>query len=114
MSKPTFKDVVDAHTDWQDTNDFVAKKNGITRDYLFKRLKRELNAAETIHVPSGKTVDGEAILKKKKMPLWGTQQKARMDAHKLLDHYPSDKTDINLSNPIPVEVYTGRPPPEED
>ena len=120
-SKITMEELTKAHTFAEDTNQFVAAKYGITRDTLFKRLRKELDAADMLEVPkrdkTGKVQEdekGNTLMKKKKIPLWGTRQKARMDAHKLLEHYPSDKTDLNVGGTIPVQVYTGRPPPEKD
>jgi hypothetical protein len=110
VEKTTVQEVVGAMG--EETNALVAAKYGITRAYLFKRLKRELNATDTITVYEKDKEGTEAVAKKKRMPLWGTQQKARMDAHKLLNHYPSESHDLNVGGTIPVEVFTGRPPAE--
>jgi len=95
-----------------DTNVAVATKHGITRDTLFRKLKQELNAADTITVVD-RDKEGKERVKKKKVPLWGTRQTARKDAHKLLGHYPSEKADFTVGGVIPVNIYTGRPPVQE-
>jgi len=118
----TREEIIAKHTNPMDTNEYWANKHGITRDTLFKRLRKELDAADAVAVPatdkSGEPKrdpeTGQVLMRNKKMPLWGTRQKARMDAHRLLEHYPSDKLDATVHNPIPVKVYTGRPPVEEE
>ena len=92
MSEVTAEDMVDAVLR-PITAALAAQK--ITPEYLAKKLKRELNAKETkvFHA------NGEVVYSKP-MIAWGIRQKARQDAHKLLDHYPSEKHDVNVSGVI--------------
>ena len=59
---------------------------GITPSYLAKLLKKELNAR--IEKPF---LGKDGIVYSKKMKALDIQQKARIDAHKLLDHYPDER-----------------------
>ena len=62
------------------------KKQGVTDEYLAKKLKAELEAKA-----NGKI-------------LWKIRQTARMDAHKLLGHYPSEKIDANLTGDFTIQI----------
>ena len=63
-------------------------KNGITDDYLAKKLKAELNAKDTeVFLPK----NSRKPVYSKPMIAWDVRQKARMDAHKLKGHYPAEK-----------------------
>ena len=66
---------------------------GITLPYLAKRLKEELRA-KTIKPFLG---PGGEVIYSKNLDAWEIRQRARMDAHKLLDHYPSEKHKIEGS-----------------
>ena len=63
------------------------QSQGITALYLAKKLKKELNAK----LENGK-------------PLWTIRQKARMDAHKLLAHYPAEKHEHTGKDGGPLEI----------
>lgn len=101
-------------------------KQGITPEYLAKKLKRELNAKETKTIKfkgfveqdtlrrgfkvigtSGIIIElkdetGEKTLRAGNgdshvaynVIAWNIRQKARMDAHKLLNHYPPEKHEL--------------------
>ena len=62
----------------------------ITPTYLAKKLKRELNAKE-IKAFHGK----DGIEYSNKLVAWSVRQKARQDAHKLLNHYPAEKFEMS-------------------
>lgn len=66
-------------------------RQGITLEYLVKKLKRELNAKEVKVFYDRRT--GEVVYSKK-LPVWDIRQRARQDAHKLLGHYPAEKHEI--------------------
>jgi len=62
------------------------QKHKITEDYLAKKLKAELNAKETKYFQfQGQVVEQRDVI------AWDVRQRARMDAHKLLGHYPAEK-----------------------
>lgn len=87
---------------------------GIDAQYLARKLKEELEAEETKVFN-----DKEAgIVYSDPLVAWRIRQEARKDAHKLLDHYPSEKHDhnVNLVNPMSVAVqvyhaHKGHPDP---
>lgn len=62
------------------------EKQGLTFDYLAKKLKRELNAKET------KFFQKDGFVKEQHdVVAWDIRQRARIDAHKLRGDYPADK-----------------------
>ena len=65
---------------------------GITEEYLARKLKQELNAkiVKTHYDPK----KGE-IVYSKKLAAWDIRQKARQDAHRLLGHYPATKHEVS-------------------
>lgn len=105
--------------------------SGITEKYLVRKLKRELNAKETktvkikgavdktslprgfkVVAESGKIKeteggevfsDGDTVIHYDVVE-WSTRQKARMDAHKLMGHYPAEKRELTGPNGGPVQV----------
>ena len=107
------------------------KSNGITPQYLAKKLKRELNAKVTktfklkgavkadslpraFKIVSTSGVlsftadanvygDGDTLIRADFVE-WGTRQKARMDAHKLLNHYPAEKHEVGGPEGGPIEI----------
>ena len=91
---------------------------GITDAYLASKLSKELKAKKTTVVSvTKKTKSG----KKKKLFItrrdvdWDVRQKARMDAHKLLGHYPAVKQQLTITpteaDPVDLEKYKN--PPKE-
>jgi len=62
------------------------EKQGLTFDYLAKKLKRELNAKETKFFQK----DG-FVIEQHDVVAWDVRQRARIDAHKLRGDYPADK-----------------------
>ena len=106
---------------------------GLTRTYLAKKLKRELNAKETKfikHKGSGKAdevmqeiLEGLGKAAKKTKPrytmiregseecviaidcvAWDVQQRARMDAHKLRGDYPAEKHETKTSGTLEITI----------
>jgi hypothetical protein len=95
------------------------KQEGITAEYLAKKIKRELNAKETKvfkaksqklvetdrlvdpkNPEAGKIyqpVETEEVIYSKPLVAWEVRQEARKDAHKLLGHYPNAKLTIEGS-----------------
>jgi len=66
-------------------------REGITENYLARKLKYELNAQEIkVFNPKGNTKK-KGIIYSKPLKLWAIRQKAREDAQKLLDLYPAEK-----------------------
>ena len=62
------------------------EKQGLTFDYLAKKLKRELNAKET------KFFQKDGFVKEQHdVVAWDVRQRARIDAHKLRGDYPAEK-----------------------
>ena len=72
---------------------------GITPEYLAKKLKRELNAKETKVFYDRKT--GEVVYSKK-LVAWEIRQRARQDAHKLLGHYPATRHEVAGKDGEPI------------
>ena len=63
---------------------------GITPEYLARKLKSELNARETkAQIPKGAT----EFAYSKSMTAWDVRQKARQDAHKFMGDYPAEKVE---------------------
>jgi hypothetical protein len=76
------------------------EKKGITVDYLADKLKEELGATETKTFQyQGGVVDSDPKI------AWDIRQRARMDAHKILSHYPSEKHHITVEG-LPVVPLT--------
>jgi hypothetical protein len=67
------------------------EEDGITVEYLVKKLKAELNATEP------------KPWRKRAVKAWNVRQRARMDAHKLMGHYPAEKKEITGGDGKPVE-----------
>lgn len=82
--------------------------SGITPEYLAKKLNEELNAEEPRVVQGTGDLAGEFIYSEP-MIAWRIRQRARMDAHKLLGHYPAEKREISGrdGNPISFSVIIG-------
>jgi len=74
---------------------------GITPEYLAKKLKKELNAKEVKTFFDQKT--GQVVYSKK-MIAWQIRQKAREDVHKLLGHYPAEKHELTGEDGQPIRV----------
>ncbi len=70
---------------------------GLTFDYLARKLKRELNAKETKFFQK----DG-MVIEQRDVVAWDVRQRARIDAHKLRGDYPAEKRDLNLNGPLEV------------
>jgi hypothetical protein len=86
-----------------DPLDMALRNEGITADYLAKKLKAELEATTIKFLKDGDRKEGEFV----EVIDWPTRQKARMDAQKLRGDYPSEKTDINFPNnnaELPPEI----------
>jgi hypothetical protein len=86
---------------------------GITTVYLAKKLKSELEAThQKVHFEKGAVIgakedgkDDTVTIREagdfkysKKMVDWGTRQKARIDAHKLLGHYPEESLQLDVTD----------------
>ena len=69
-----------------DVMDKALEKKGITPDLLAEKLMCELGATE---VKVFKDDDG--VIYSEPMCAWVIRQRARMDAHKLMGHYPAEK-----------------------
>ncbi len=77
------------------------EKKGITAEYLADKLKEELDAKETKVFQ----YKGDVIESKEKIA-WEIRQRARMDAHKLLSHYPSEKHHHTIEGGLPIIPLT--------
>lgn len=106
------------------------RASGITEEYLATKLKRELNAKTTTRVKVKGAVNplnvtrgakivttsgvivrdkddgdfygtGDTVLEWDEVD-WTTRQKARIDAHKLLNHYPAEKHEVEILKPLVV------------
>jgi hypothetical protein len=67
------------------------EREGITPDYLAKKLAAELEAQETkFFAHQGNVVSAQTVID------WGTRQRARMDAHKLRGDYAPEAVDFTL------------------
>lgn len=73
---------------------------GITLSYLAKKLHRELNAKENkvFCTKEGQVVVGPAMV------AWDVRQKARIDAHRLLDNYPAEKHEHSGAGRGPIVI----------
>ena len=83
--------------DGPDPLDVALIGEGITPERLAKALREELEATET-KVFS----DTEGVKYSKELVAWPIRQKARMDAHRLLSHYPAEKVD--LGGDLTIEI----------
>jgi hypothetical protein len=77
---------------------------GITPSYLAKLLKKELKAKQ-VKVFSNKSGD---VIYSEPLEALDIQQKARQDAHKLLDHYPSERHQVEGEITIQVVNFSGQ------
>ncbi len=117
---------------WEEI-DSQAKESGIDLRYLFTKLKEELEShvTKTIklkgavrenELPAGRKIvsrsgiiiftkdgeefgDGESVIEWDEIS-WDIRQRARMDAHRLLNHYPAEKKDVKHEGNIHVEVVS--------
>ncbi len=72
------------------------KDAGITPEVLAKQLAQELKACETkAFCYKGEVVYSDDLID------WGTRQRARMDAHKLLGHYLPDAHILDINTHAP-------------
>jgi hypothetical protein len=88
----------------------VLHGKGITPLYLARKLKAELNAKE-VKVFNDKE---DGIVYSKALPAWNIRQKARMDAHKLMNHYPAEKHEHTGKDGAPIESRMTFFPPEPE
>lgn len=72
---------------------------GITPKKLAKSLKAELEAMDTKFFAS----DG-IVVSQKDVVAWGVRQKARMDAHAILNHYPAKTVKIGNDGDKPFRI----------
>jgi len=77
---------------------------GIDDVFLVKKLKEELDAS----LPKLFQSEGN-VIESREIPVWDIRQRARMDAHKLMGHYPSEKHQVSFDNAFPARELT----PEE-
>lgn len=69
---------------------------GITPSYLAKLLHKELSAKQI------KCFQHQGEIVTTEIPALDIMQKARQDAHKLLDHYPAERHKIEQLAPITI------------
>ena len=74
---------------------------GITHDYLARKLKAELEAEE-VKVFKG---DGNTTIESEPLVAWQVRQKARMDAHKLRGDYPAEELKLDTALTVNVVNY---------
>lgn len=102
---------------------------GVTKQFLAKRLKKEINAKETKLQKLKGAVSTDDLPKTRKGNVkpgyrivaasednetlieidylnWTISQKARMDANKLRGDYPAEKHELSTNQPIIVEVVS--------
>jgi len=83
---------------------------GLTSEYLAKKLKKELNAKETkAQIPKGE----KEFSYSKRMIAWDIRQKARQDAHKLRGDYPAEKVEHSGSIVYESNIPEPDPLPED-
>jgi len=74
----------------------IMDSEGITAEYLAKKLKEELNAT-----------------KDEQSPDWKIRQEARKDAHKLRNDYPPERSEVTGADGVPliprIEIVLVRP-----
>jgi hypothetical protein len=79
-------------------------REGITEKYLARKLKLELSAEEIkVFNPKGNQKK-KGLIYSKPLKLWSIRQKAREDAQKLMDLYPAEKHEHEVS--VTVEVVS--------
>lgn len=83
-----------------DPLDNALNSQGITTEYLAKKLKKELEAKSQKVFKDSE----DKILMGPELVDWNVRQKARIDAHKLLGQYPAEKKDITVDGNLTVEV----------
>jgi hypothetical protein len=75
-------------------------KEGMTLEYLMKKLKKELEAKETkFFAFQGK------VISKRDVIAWGVRQNARQDANKLRGDYAPEKHEHSFSDDL-IETLT--------
>ena len=74
---------------------------GLTPEYLASRLIEELDATERKVFLSRWS---QRLIYSKPLPAWTVRQHARQDAHRLLDHYPSERHEITGRGGGPIDV----------
>lgn len=72
---------------------------GVTRKYLARKMKAELNAKRTVFFQK----DG-VVIERYNVIDWATRQKARMDGNRMYADYPAEKMDHNISQPVVVQI----------
>jgi hypothetical protein len=97
---------------------------GITLKYLAKKIKRELNAKKTVYVKVRGAIDEQQAKKERVVKIaetdeetvlaataidWGTRQRARQDAQKLLGHYPAEKHELKGEGSALLVMNLGGP-----
>lgn len=84
----------------------ACEAKGIGLKYLAGKLYDELEATEVKVFKTGK----DKVIESEPLIAWKTRQQARMDAHKLLGHYPAERkhithaTDDDLDDMTPAEL----------
>lgn len=95
------------------------KQERITPAYLARKLKAELNAKETKAFKAtvrkyetdhyGRryvSEEHDEVIYSSPMVAWDVRQKARMDAHKLLGHYPDEKAKAQIEGCLTLKWET--------
>ena len=78
---------------------------GISPARLAKKLNEELDANETkFFQHQGEVVDEREVI------AWEVRQRARIDAHKLLNHYPAEETRVSGSLMVEIVSYADSEP----
>lgn len=90
----------------------VMGERGITRDYLARKLKAELNAKKNVvHYEKAdpeKGLTSGGFYYSKNLIDWGTRQRARMDAHKLLGDYPTTRHKLDITRDLSDDELDAR------
>ena len=77
----------------------VLDKEGITPSYLAKKIKAELEATEDrVFCHRGEVITSEPRI------AWDVRQRARQDAHRLLNHYPAEKHEVSGPEGRPIQI----------
>ena len=80
------------------------KREGHTPSALAKRLTAELNATEVkVFCHNGEVIVSDPLIS------WTVRQRARMDAHKLLNHYPPERQEIGGPGMTPLKIVYVEP-----
>jgi len=82
-----------------DLLDQALAREGINSETLAKKLKEELEANEL-----SVFVDAKGANRYRKKVAWSIRQRARMDAHKLMGHYPADKHELTGKDGGPIKL----------